>query len=290
MTSKTGLKRDVLDKFYTKQSAVKECFVYINQYLDISDSDLVIEPSAGNGAFIKDIKKISRNYKFYDIDPYYYKQINNKKLKIKHSEVVQKDYLSLQLDDELNSYDNIHIIGNPPFGRQSSMLIKFIKHSSLILNVKSISFILPKSFKKDSLKKHIPLNYHLLHQHDLKENSFTIDNNEYNVPCIFQIWEKKNYDRVVPVKLFPDKFKFVKKNESPHMSFRRVGVNAGTLSFTDLESKSSESHYFIRFNNSIDTISSLKLKLKNICFNHDNTVGPKSISKQEIIEIFNNVL
>ena len=39
MTSKTGLKRDVLDKFYTKQSAVKECFVYINQYLDISDSD-----------------------------------------------------------------------------------------------------------------------------------------------------------------------------------------------------------------------------------------------------------
>ena len=63
-----------------------------------------------------------------------------------------------------------------------------------------------------------------------------------------------------------------------------------SINFTDLDSKSSESHYFIRFDNSIDTISSLKLKLKNICFNHDNTVGPKSISKQEIIEIFNNVL
>jgi hypothetical protein len=47
----------------------------------------------------------------------------------------------------------IHIIGNPPFGRQSSTAIKFIKKSCLFCN--SLSFILPKSFKKDSLKNKV---------------------------------------------------------------------------------------------------------------------------------------
>ena len=55
-----------------------------------------------------------------------------------------------------NCFKKIHIIGNPPFGRQSSLAIKFIKKSAEFCD--SISFILPKSFKKDSLKKHFPLN------------------------------------------------------------------------------------------------------------------------------------
>ena len=54
----------------------------------------------------------------------------------------------------------------------------------------SISFILPKSFKKDSLKKSFPLNFHLIYEGDLPDKSFLVDGVEYDVPCVFQIWEK----------------------------------------------------------------------------------------------------
>ena len=41
-----------------------------------------------------------------------------------------------------STFNKIHIIGNPPFGRQSSLAIKFIKKS--VEYCDSISFILPK--------------------------------------------------------------------------------------------------------------------------------------------------
>ena len=64
-----GLKRDTIDKFYTKETVVILCSDLIKNFVDIGENDLIIEPSAGNGAFISEIKKLSKNYKFYDIDP-----------------------------------------------------------------------------------------------------------------------------------------------------------------------------------------------------------------------------
>ena len=54
-----GLKRDTIDKYYTKQSVVELCIDYVKQYINIdSKNDLIIEPSAGNGAFILGIKSL----------------------------------------------------------------------------------------------------------------------------------------------------------------------------------------------------------------------------------------
>ena len=61
-----------------------------------------------------------------------------------------------------NTFNKIHVIGNPPFGRQSSLAIKFIRHSAKFCN--TISFILPKSFKKDSMRNKVPLDFHLIHE------------------------------------------------------------------------------------------------------------------------------
>jgi uncharacterized protein YlbG (UPF0298 family) len=49
---------------------------------------------------------------------------------------------------------------------------------------------------------------------------------------------------------------------------------------------SKESHYFIKFNNN-KTVDENIEKLKGLKFNFNNTVGPKSISKQELIKQFN---
>lgn len=269
----SGLKRNTIDKFYTKPNIVQICINHIKEHLNINKNDLIIEPSAGNGSFISGIKTLSNKYSFYDIKPE-----NN-------DEIHKQDYLELKYSNIKIGDNKIHIIGNPPFGRQSSLAIKFIKYSCLFCN--TISFILPKSFKKDSLKKTFPLNFHLLFEIDLPNNSFLMNGKDSDVPCVFQIWEKKNILRELPAILEPIGFSFVQKNDSPHISVRRVGVNAGTID-KNSSSKSEQSHYFITFSNkSLDTNLN---KLKKLKFDFNNTVGPKSISKQELIKQFNELL
>ena len=80
---------------------------------------------------------------------------------------------------------------------------------------------------------------------------------------------------------------FVKKMEHHDISFRRVGVNAGEIS-RSTSAKSIQSHHFIKFTNGENVEYNLD-RLSGIKFEFDNTVGPKSISKQELIEKFNEV-
>ena len=266
----TGLKRDTIDKFYTNNNIVDLCFEYILTNLEINkENDLIVEPSAGNGAFISKIKENCNNYQFYDIKP-------------EHNEIIKQDFIESNFNINVKLYNSIHIIGNPPFGRQSSTTIKFIKKITEYAN--SISFILPLSFKKESLKSHFPLNYHLIFEKDLPKNSFSIDDKSHDVPCVFQIWCKKNYERIKIEKIEPINYKFVNKTENPDISFRRVGVNAGKID-KEIENKSTQSHYFIKFENNIKLDSLEKIEFTD----KDNTVGPKSISKQELINEFNKL-
>jgi predicted RNA methylase len=159
---------------------------------------------------------------------------------------MKQDYLCFPYDDLKKKFNMIHIIGNPPFGRQSSLAIKFIKKSCEFC--KTVSFILPKSFKKDSLKKAFPLEFHLIIEEDLPNNSFLVDGAEYTVESVFQIWEKKTTHREVVEKIEPNHFIFVNKTNHPDISFRRVGVYSGKIDKA-IDDKSTQSHYFIRFTN-----------------------------------------
>jgi len=245
-------RKSKLDKFYTRPEVVDFCLNNIN----LDTYKTIIEPSAGNGSFSLKIP----NCIAFDIKP-------------EHHTIQKQDYLSYIPN---NIQKPILVIGNPPFGNNSSLAFKFIKHS---IFANTIAFILPKSFKKQSFQDRIPLQYHLREQFDLPDNSFILNDNDYNVPCIFQIWDKKEYNRQKSVKLEPLSFIFVKRNENPDLSIRRVGVNAGKL-FMDTN-RSESSHYFIKTDNITDFIH----KYNNIVFNHDNTAGCNSISKQELIKM-----
>lgn len=267
-----GLKRNTIDKYYTKDEIVNQCLQFVKDNIQINKNHLIVEPSAGNGSFIKGIKTLSNEFRFYDLEP-------------EHEEIMKQDYLDYHYKEENNRYKSIHVVGNPPFGRQSSLAIKFIKKSCEFCN--SFSFILPKSFKKESLKNKVPLNFHLIFEYDLPKNSFLVDNNEHDVPCVFQIWEKKDIERTKVEKLIPNKFTFVGKPDNPDISFRRVGVNAGTIDKNVID-KSEQSHYFIKF----DTPPSNELieNIKKIQYpGKEYTVGPKSISKQELIQQFTHL-
>jgi predicted RNA methylase len=268
-----GLKRSVIDKFYTKNNVASSCITLIKQHLTIDETDFILEPSAGNGAFMDGIKLLSKNYLFYDLKP-------------ENPDIIKQDYLIYDSTEIKKRFNKIHVVGNPPFGRQSSLAIKFIRKSCEFCS--SISFILPKSFKKESLKNKFPLQFHLVYECDLPDNSFLVDGLEHNVPCVFQIWEKKETNRIVAEKIEPLHFEFVDKKENPDISFRRVGVNAGTMDVS-IDEKSIQSHYFIKFTNDKSLHYNLN-RLSKINFEFNNTVGPNSISKQELIRKFNQML
>jgi predicted RNA methylase len=272
-TQTVGLNRNSIDKYYTKEDVVASCLHDFQNILQINPHDLILEPSAGNGSFINGIKAITENYKFYDIEP-------------EHNDIIKQDFLIFNPSTIQKNFEKIHIVGNPPFGRQSSSAIKFIKKSCEFCD--SISFILPKSFKKQSLQRTFPLNFHLLFQKDLTQKSFLVGNIEHDVPCVFQIWQKKSEHRDITENLKPLHFRFVHKEDDPDISFRRVGINAGTIDRNTCD-KSIQSHYFIKFMNKKSVTENLDL-LSSIQFDFDNTVGPKSISKQELIYHFNPLL
>jgi predicted RNA methylase len=271
----TGLLRNTIDKYYTKPEIAALCLEHVKRVLNPSyTNDCIIEPSAGNGVFIPGIQQLVQRSRFYDLHP-------------ENPDIVQQDYLLLAPEEGSppgGEGGRVHVIGNPPFGRQSSMAIKFIKKSAEFCD--TISFILPKSFRKDSMKRAFPRIFHLLFECDIPQNSFLVDGQEHDVPCIFQIWERLAHERALTEKCVPAGFEFVAKTDQPDISFRRVGMNAGAIDVACSE-KSEQSHYFIRFDDRAD----LEIIL-NAVFEYDfnNTVGPRSISKQELIAKFNAVL
>ena len=90
INKQVGLKRDTIDKFYTHAEVVLECYKHIKNHLGIKKGDLIIEPSAGNGAFIEIIKSLTDNYRFYDIEP-------------ENDEIIKQDYLDSNLNLSGNS-------------------------------------------------------------------------------------------------------------------------------------------------------------------------------------------
>jgi len=269
----TGKKRNTIDKFFTKRSVAKKLIEVMESKLNIHG--IIIEPSAGDGSFY-DLLRPKYKVKGYDIEPGI-------------SSIAQQDFLSLNLNQCFHI--PLHFCGNPPFGRQSSMAIKFIKHIIQCPHSKSISFILPRSFKKPSMHRCFPLNWHLIHQENVEDNAFLVNKKEHDVPCVFQIWERKENNRPIPVKIEPKGYKFVKKEEDVDISIRRVGVYAGKLFWQkeEMKKKSSSSHYFIKFDN-IDDFVLIMGKYDSSIWKHDNTVGPKSLSKPELVLELNKLL
>lgn len=250
-----------MDKFYTPRETVDQCMLVMRKY--IRENDTVIEPSAGNGAFIESIKNLGvSEYSFLDIAP-------------EHPEIERADFLSTQFPNECV------FLGNPPFGRQSSIAKKFIKHACKFARL--IGFILPKSFKKESMNKCFDPYFHCVEEIDISDRFEFHGETPHRVPCVFQVWEKREIERRMVEKSEPNGWRFVRKDEGPTFAFRRVGGTAGRVS-KDIDDKSVQSHYFI-----VAPEHCFEELSKHV-WTHENTVGPRSISKQELTDVLNDLI
>lgn len=259
-TTKSKGQKEVNDKFYTKIEISKMCI----DMLDLSEFDLVIEPSAGNGSFSKQID----NCIAYDLVP-------------EDETIIKQDFF--ELDIEHLKGKKVLTIGNPPFGIQNNLAIKFFNKAAQYSD--TIAFILPKSFMKDSIQKKMDIYFHLEKSIELPYKSFYLNGMDYGVNCVFQIWKKKNIKRIVKTKNIC--YSFIEFGNINDFDFivRRVGGNAGKAYFLkEGETVSTQSNYFIKNKTSlsnealVDIINSIKMDAVNY------SVGPRSLSKIELIE------
>lgn len=258
-TTKSLGSKEEFDKFYTTETNVDFCL----SKLDLAYYDYIIEPSAGNGSFSKKIK----NCIALDIMP-------------EDESIVKQDFLKYTP----NFNGNILVVGNPPFGNNSSLAIKFFNHSAEFCN--TIAFIIPKSFRKVSVQNKLNKFFWLREDFDIN-NTFLLKGEEYSVPCCFQIWEKRNEERKI-FKYTPiEEIDFVDRSNAD-FRVQRVGGNSGKA-FNNLIG-SDQSNYFIKNKSSVSTENLIKI-INSIEFNDiNNTSGPRSLSKLEFIEKLKNYL
>lgn len=284
------------DQFYTSPEVAKKCIqILISKLHDAAShspspvpplsSYLWVEPSAGNGAFLNNIPETYDKIGI-DIEPCC-------------TNIVKHDFLTWVLPQ--TNQKPVIIFGNPPFGRQSSLAKAFIAHSCSFASTSIIAFILPRSFVKPSMSCAFDLHFHCIHSSDVERNAFILGAGaSYDVPCVFQIWQKKSVPRIVAEKITEKGFQYVKETDPRDIVIRRVGVYAGRCfdggvggvgNINNATEYNKQTHYFIKLDGQL-AVQRVKKIVDNINAHvfPTNTTGPRSLSKPEVNIVLNEVL
>ncbi len=164
-------KKNDKDQFYTDPVWAKKFIKKVDELYGLSTFDLIIEPSAGLGAFLNNLPD---NAIGYDLEP-------------KCPRCTEQDFYTVYPDMDKS---NILVIGNPPFGRVCSDAVGFFNHAAKWANV--IAFIIPQTFHRVSLHNRLDENFHLTFNEDIDGCIF---DPPMNAKCCFQVWEKREYKR-----------------------------------------------------------------------------------------------
>jgi hypothetical protein len=156
------------DQFYTSDEVAINCWNIFKRELGISfnvsgtensfssersveekiNKYIFIEPSAGNGSFLKILPEGSIGI---DIEP-------------RFNGIQEQDYLTWEPEDKTKKYI---VFGNPPFGLRGHIALNFINHSYKFADY--VCFILPQLFESDgkgSPRKRV-LGYNLIYSENL---------------------------------------------------------------------------------------------------------------------------
>ena len=149
-----------------------------------------------------------------------------------------------------------------------------------------MAFILPRSFRKESLQRKINKNFWLVKDIDLFEEScFIFKGEDYFAPCVFQVWEHRKEERDVSVKkVEPVGFSYVKR-DAANLVVRRVGGAAGTAYVDKIQERNIPANYFLWLNNPKE----LAKLISEHKFNIHDTVGPESLIKGELTSFINSI-
>lgn len=258
MTNTIITTKHELDQFYTSPTVAKHCLSVLMDTLQYKP-DVFIEPSCGDGSFLNILPD---NKIGYDLDP-------------NGHNMIQCDFFDT--DDQQLNQSTVYV-GNPPFGKSANLAIKFFNHCANNRNATHIAFIIPNTFNKVSVQNKLSLDFHLIHTEYIPNNSFILNDQPYNVPCSFQIWERQSPPRIKITPPYNRWFELVTDQSQVDFCLRRVGGKSGQILEGFNHSKSST--YFIK-----SKVPNLKQLLNQIDFSPivNNTAGIKSLSITEIL-------
>ena len=151
------------DKYYTSPDLAEYCVKKTEEIIGKENISEYLEPSAGSGVFLD---FLDEPYLAYDIEP-------------EDNRIVMQDYLSLNLEYKKGRC----IIGNPPFGFMTKLIIQFYKKSIQLGDY--ISFIMPVSFK-DNIKQVVDFN--LIYSEDLGLRQYS----DRYIHCCLNIYKRPN--------------------------------------------------------------------------------------------------
>lgn len=264
-----------LDQFYTIPSVAKRLYETFKEHVELDNYDIILEPSAGTGSFFTLLPPDKRVG--IDIDP-------------KCDGVVKMDFLKFKPEEK----ETYAVIGNPPFGRVSSIAIEFFNHSATFADV--IAFIIPRTFKRISVQNAIDLNFELIYTEDLPLKPCCFEPNMSD-KCCFQIWKRIVGTREkIELPIVHDDFIFRKhgpknKNGQPtppanaDFALKAYGSNCGRIVTDNLDKLSPKSWHWISANN-IDLVTLInKFKTLDYSISKD-TVRQDSLGKGELIKLY----
>lgn len=201
-----------LDQFYTKPEIARQCWDKLCDIIDIGDYTTILEPSAGAGAFYNLMPPNKRIG--IDLDP-------------KITELITSDFL--KWNPAIGQLGRCAVVGNPPFGTQSKHAVAFFNHATSFAD--TIAFIVPITWDKWSVQRRLDRRWKLISTSLLQPNSFTLDNQDYEVRCVFQVWTLRDdlgddlRVRNAPVTTHPD-FVFLSKSQASDADFWLVVCGA----------------------------------------------------------------
>ena len=268
-----------LDQFYTIPTCAKQCIDKMNELYNITDFDLIVEPSAGNGSFFNQIVHTSK----VGID-----------LAPQHPAIIQQDFF-----DYYPPVGKTHIIviGNPPFGKNSSLAIKFFNHAAQWADI--IAFIIPRTFRKISVQNKLDKSFHLVHDNDIP-NKPCCFSPPMAVKCCFQIWERRTEQR--PFIELPTKhadwtflpFGPIDDNGQPtppsgaDFAMRAYGGKIGEIIQTGLEELRPKSWHWFSSKIAIDELIS---RFQQLDYSNSlNTARQNSMGRAELVQLYQQYL
>ena len=253
-----------LDQFYTNPDLARQ---YADRVIAVYGPavDCFVEPAAGHGAFVHPLRQAGKPVIALDLFP-------------QGEDIRQGDFLR---DNLWPADGKIAVVGNPPFGKNSSLAVKFFNRAAERADL--IAFILPRTFRKHSIHRRLNPYFVLQVDEDVPDYAFVKDSKPYDVPCAWQVWEYQMQRR--PEVATPEVSHIIRYVTDPRDSdfaMRRVGFYAGQVKTPpewDLQTLSPSAHYFLQSVRPDAQELLRDIDWRAVC---QATAGSRSLSKHEI--------
>lgn len=266
------------ERFLTQEPLARRCVCRVDELLGLDSFDLIVEPSAGDGSFLRLLPAQRRIG--IDIAP-------------GAPGIRRGDFLAWQ--PQAGPDARVLTIGNPPFGQRGALAVKFVNHACSFSS--AVAFILPRSFNKYTFQDRVHPMFHLLASEACTDQFVGADGRLHTVNTVFQIWVRRQRPRVrseLPAshpdfemrhahlsRQTPEQLRALRRDHE--FTIPQVGIDFSTR---DVDSVTRGSHWFIK-----PLVPGVRRRfdLLDFGFLDGMNTAHKSLSKKDIVAAYQEV-